>query len=446
MDTSEWPERSEVSVLATILLEPSRIHEALDLDPRDFWHERHASIFAAVAELHDAGRGVTPVTIIERLEKHDPQIPHYLADLLDEVPYGAPLKPHVMQVQRYAARRRLLASMRSVLETAAGSGDLSASELSTMAMARILEASGHDRSLGWTEPGSIVGEVIEQIGREAAGDEPPGTPSMLPKLNRMTGGYHAGDLVVVAGRPSMGKTALALQEAAQAAKQGKAVYIASLEMSTPELTRRMLAQIGGVDLVKVRERGMSPEASKGLARAAELMERLPIWIDDRPGESVADLRASLHRASATQRPQMIVVDYIQLMEGGGENRTQQVAQISRALKKLAREFEAPVLALSQLSRAVEHRSPPRPQLSDLRDSGAIEQDADLVLMLWRPEYYLTDEDPQERWAELQGKAELVVPKQRRGPTGAVQMRWDKTTTTFTEAMREPQTGGVPWQT
>ena len=258
-------------------------------------------------------------------------------------------------------------------------------------------------------------------------------------LDRMTTGLQAGDLAIVAGRPSMGKTSWALNVAQNAAiEHGVPVAIFSLEMSKEQLVQRFLCAEGRVNAQKLRRGRLEGDEYQRLARAAAHLNTAPIWIDDSATGNVLEMKAKSRRLKADAELGVIVVDYIQLMSGATrtDSRVQEVSEISRGLKAMARELEVPVIALSQLSRAPEQRPDRRPQLSDLRESGAIEQDADLVMFLYRPEYYygLTDKDGQS----LEGKAELIVAKQRNGPTGTVNLYFHKDLTRFDSVAREPE--------
>ena len=255
----------------------------------------------------------------------------------------------------------------------------------------------------------------------------------------MTAGLHKGDLCIVAARPSMGKTSWVLNVAANAAiSHNIPVAVFSLEMSAQQLVQRMLCTEGRVDAQKLRLGRLSQSEHERLAKAAGYLNTAPLWIDDQPGANVLEIRAKARRLQSELRADkrdlgLLVIDYMQLMSGSqrSESRVQEVSQISRGLKALARELEVPVIALSQLSRGPEARTDKRPMLSDLRDSGSIEQDADTVMFLYRPEYYA----PPEKRDELQGKSELIIGKQRNGPTGLVELYFQKAYTRFDSVSR-----------
>jgi replicative DNA helicase len=272
-------------------------------------------------------------------------------------------------------------------------------------------------------------EHIERLQESATGIT--GVPTGFRDLDRLTTGLQKGDLCIVAARPAMGKTSWVLNVAQNAAIEHEIpVAIFSLEMSKEQLVQRFLCAEGRVDAQKLRRGRLSPEEYQRLAAAAGHLNTAPLWIDDSPGSTVLEMRAKARRLKAETDLGMLVVDYMQLMAGDRrtESRVQEVSEISRGLKALARELEVPVVALSQLSRAPEQRTDRRPQLSDLRESGSIEQDADLVMFLYRPEYYFgaTDQDGNS----LEGKAELIIGKQRNGPTGVVNLYFHKMYTRF----------------
>jgi replicative DNA helicase len=274
---------------------------------------------------------------------------------------------------------------------------------------------------------------MEQIERlSQSGSAITGVPTGFADLDVMTAGFQPSDLIIVAGRPSMGKTAFTLNIAQHAAISAqKSVAFFSLEMSKESLVQRKLTSEARVDASRVRNGRLRDDEYPRLAQAAGLLNTAPIYVDDTPAISVLEMRAKARRLKA-DRPDlaMIIVDYLQLMQGNGrtENRQQEVSEVSRGLKSLAKELDTPVVALSQLSRAVESRPDKRPMMSDLRESGALEQDADLIMFLYRPEYYHgpTDKDGNS----LEGRAELIIGKQRNGATGSVQLMFHKEFTRF----------------
>ncbi len=244
-----------------------------------------------------------------------------------------------------------------------------------------------------------------------------GIPSPFPELDRLTAGFHKSDMILVAARPSMGKTTFALNLAEYAAlREGKTVAIFSLEMSTEQLAYKLLCSEANVDMNRLRNGNLDDRDWENIARASGPLSQAKIFIDDTPAITVTEMRTKTRRLKLEHGIDMIVVDYLQLMSGKGENRQQEVSEISRSIKALAKEMDCPIIALSQLSRAPEQRADHRPMLSDLRESGSIEQDADLVMFLYRDEYY--HEDTEEK-----NIAECIISKQRNGPVGTVRLAW-----------------------
>ena len=286
-------------------------------------------------------------------------------------------------------------------------------------------------------------EHIEELQQSPGGIT--GLATGFRDLDRMTTGLQNGDLIIVAGRPAMGKTSWVLNVAQTAAiEHGTTVAIFSLEMSKEQLVQRFLCAEGRVDAQKLRRGRMSNEEYQRLAAAAGHLNTAPLWIDDSPGSTVLEMRAKARRLKADTGLDLLIIDYLQLMSGHRrvESRVQEVSEISRGLKALARELEVPVVSLSQLSRAPEQRTDRRPQLSDLRDSGSIEQDADVVMFLYRPEYY-AKRDAQgtpidENGNSVEGQAELMVAKQRNGPTGLVNLYFHKAFTRFDSVAADPR--------
>jgi replicative DNA helicase len=310
-------------------------------------------------------------------------------------------------------------------------------EVLDQAEGRIFKVAESHKREGFVWIKEILWAAMERIeALQGSGSGITGVPTGFPDLDRMTTGFQKGDLCIVAARPSMGKTSWVMNAAATAAIGHKIpVAIFSLEMSSDQLVQRLLCSEGRIDAQKLRHGSLSQEEHRRLAAAAGHLNTAPIWIDDSPG-NVLEIRAKARRLKSELRSDakdlgMIVIDYLQLMPGTEhtENRVQEVSQISRGLKALARELEVPVVALSQLSRGPEQRTDKRPMLSDLRESGSIEQDADLVMFLYRPEYY----SPADK--ELAGKTELIVSKQRNGPTGVVDLIFQKSYTRFDSADR-----------
>jgi replicative DNA helicase len=430
---------AEVSVLGGMLIDGDAVAKAVEaIDETMFYREGHRRIFRSMARLFQRGEVVDPTTVAEDLKQTDELeqaggLP-YLAELLDAVPTAANIEYHARIVRDRALMRRLIEASSSIIQDVYEPGERTVDELLDVAEHRVFQvAQAHERQ-GFVWIKKILYPTFERIEQlQAAKGGVTGVGTGFPDLDGKTGGFQKSDLIIIAARPSMGKTALVISVLLHAAiTQQTPVALFSLEMSKEQLVQRMLCSEALVDLGRLLRGRLTDDDYVRLAQAAGHLNTAPIWIDDSGALSVLEMRGKARRLKAEQ-PElgMIVVDYLQLMQGGArtaENRQQEVSEISRGLKALAKELEVPVVALSQLSRAPEQRSDHRPQLSDLRESGSIEQDADLVMFLYRPEYYLSDMEAQEKG--LAGKAELIISKQRNGPTGIIDLFFRKESTRF----------------
>lgn len=450
-----WSETAEVSVLSAIFLDRDALSRVVEiLDATMFFKEAHRRIFRAGVRLFERGEAIDPVTLGEDLAKND-ELGFaggydYLGELVDIVPTAANVEYHAKIVREKALLRRLIEASQETIRDAFEQGEREVTELLDEAESRIFQVAQSQEREGFVRIKDLLWPAFEEIERlQTAGSPITGIPSGFTDLDKMTTGLQSGDLVIVAARPSMGKTSWVLNVAATAAIEHEApVAIFSLEMSKEQLLKRLLSAEARVDAQHIRRGGMTPDESQRLGAAAGHLNNAPIWIDDTPGMSVLEMRAKARRLTSDIKAEgkqlgLIVVDYLQLMGGGAgrsESRVQEVSQISRGLKALARELDVPLIALSQLSRAPEQRNDKRPMLSDLRESGSIEQDADLVMFLFRPEYYFGPVD--ENGNSIEGKAELIVSKQRNGPTGSVALHFYKSYTRFESAEREG-TGPTP---
>jgi replicative DNA helicase len=439
-----YSHEAEVAVLGGVLIDPEAITAAAGvLTGEMFGSDRHRVIYAAALRLFDRGVTIDPVTIAEELhgtgdsERAGGLL--YLAELMDAVPTAANIAHHAEIVRDRAIERQLLRAGQEIIADVAGQAGLSTAEKVERAAERILSLSLESEA--GSEPEWIkrllypAFERIEQMQGAAGGLT--GVPSGFVDLDEMTGGFHKGDLVILAARPSMGKTAIATGMALHAAIMHQVpVAIYSLEMSKEQIVQRMLCHEALVDLAGLRRGEIRDADLVRLAQAAGHLNTAPLYIDDRSATTMPQFRASVRRLKQ-QIPDlgMIILDYVQYMAGSGkvENRQQEVSQISRGLKFLAKEVGVPIIALSQLSRALEQRTDKRPQLSDLRESGSLEQDADLVLFVHRPERFMTPAEAEEKG--LIGKAELIVGKQRNGPTGIVDLYFRKECARFESLTR-----------
>jgi len=435
---------AEVSVLGGLLIDAESITKVQDqLDDSMFFREQHRVLFRAMRQLQERRTAIDVVTLGDLLQSSGELERaggiEYLAELLDAVPTAANIQYHARIVRDKALLRRLVDASTRIIQDVYEPGDRSVDEVVDEAERRVFQvAESQDRG-GFVWIKDLLWDAFENIERlQANKGGLTGVPSGFPRLDYMTTGFQRGDLVIVAGRPSMGKTSWVLNVAQNAAIDHQVpVAIFSLEMSKEQLVQRLLCSEARVDAQRLRTGRLSPSDYQRIGTAGAKLNTAPIWIDDSPGGTVLDMRAKARRLKADAGLGMLIVDYLQLMAGTGrvESRQQEVSQISRALKALARELEVPVLALSQLSRGPEQRTEHRPQLSDLRDSGSIEQDADLVMFLYRPEYYSSSETDEEG-KSLLGKAELIIGKQRNGPTGVVDLFFHRTYTRFDELAEE----------
>jgi replicative DNA helicase len=425
---------AEISVLGGMLIDNDAVAKAIEIvDDTMFYREANRRVFRGIGRLFQRGQVVDPVTLGEELKKTDELDGvggmAYIAELLDAVPTAANIEYHARIVRERALLRNLIQASSEIIRDSYESGERTVEEILDEAEQRIFQvAQQHERG-GFVWIKKILYPTFEKIEQlQAAKGGITGVPTGFYDLDEMTGGFQKGDLVIVAARPSMGKTAFVTGVALQAAISNRLpVALFSLEMSKEQLVQRMLCSEALVDLGRLLRGRLTDDDYVQLAQAAAHLNTAPVWIDDSGSLNVLEMRAKARRLKADQ-PElaMIIVDYIQLMNSAGtaENRVQEVSAISRGLKALAKELSVPILALSQLSRAPEQRTDHRPQLSDLRESGSIEQDADLVMFLYRPEYYHRD-DP-----ELHGKAELIIGKQRNGPTGLVNLYFRRECTRF----------------
>lgn len=414
---------AETAVLGAMLLDPEAISKAIEYLDRDcFYSEANRKIYQSIVKLYDNNEAVDIVTLIEEMKKRDVLDssggPAYITELSNSIPTAANID-HYAKIVREKAILRALISTATHIVTESFEASTDVDEILDRAEKRIFDiTSKQKREASIFAIKDIVKESIETIDRLYQRKENiTGIPTGFHDLDIMTAGLQKSDLLILAGRPSMGKSALAVSivEHAGVVEKVPCAYF-SLEMSKDQLAQRMLCSIAGVNAHKVRTGFFSQTDWPKLVKAAGELSESPIFIDDTPGISALELRAKARRLKARHNIELVVVDYLQLMRGSSrlENRQQEISEISRSIKALARELDIPIIGISQLSRAVEQRSDHRPQLSDLRESGAIEQDADVVMLLLREEYYSPTE-------ENKGIAEIIVAKQRHGPVGKVKL-------------------------
>jgi replicative DNA helicase len=421
---------AEKSVLGAVLLDERHLHGLLieeHLRPKDFFREAHRDVFAAMMELYENNRKIDHLTIAETLRQHCKLEEAGGAEAIDELAGWVPAAGHAREYGRIVrdnSQMRELLSKSYEIQASVLGREAPARDLVERAERAMLEVAHDDRQRKIRTIADILDEETDKLHRLSVSKTAlTGTPSGFKDLDDKTGGFQAGNLIIIAARPSMGKSALVCNMAENAVLDGHAVALFSLEMSESELAQRFVAsqaRIKGDDL----RRGRVPEARwPKILEACQRLAAAPMYVDDSSETGVLEVRAKARRLH-NQIPGglgLIIIDYLQLMrhEGRVESRVEQVSQISRGLKGLARELSVPVIALSQLSRAVEQRGgDKKPVLSDLRESGAIEQDADLVCFIYREEYY--DKD-----SERPGEADIIIAKHRNGPVGDVVLTFQK---------------------
>ncbi len=424
---------AERSVLGSVLLDNDVLHEIVPmLGVSDFYRDVHQTIYQAIRDLYDQGKGIDAITLADELIRRD-QFDKIggdetLREIVDSVPHAANAKYYAGIVREKSIGRQLIDSATEIIRDGY-SNQYTAQELLESAERKVFAIAEEQIQGDTLDLKDVITKAMDRIAERASsgGHAVTGVASGLIDLDDITGGFQAGQLVVLAARPSMGKTALALNICEHCATTGKTpVLFVSLEMGHMEIAERLLCARSRVDGYKLRT-GMSLGSREigQLTKAwNELMKDAQIFIDDTPARNMLQITASARRLRLREKIGLIVVDYIQLVdsEDSRDSRQEQIAKISRRLKTLARELEIPVIALSQLNRAVESREDRRPRMADLRESGAIEQDADIVLLLHRPEYYDANDQP--------GIAELIVAKNRNGGVGTVKLNFQKSITRF----------------
>ncbi len=427
---------AERSILGAILLDNAVCNQAIELLRRDdLFLDSHRRIFDKMIALTERLMPIDLITLSDELRRAGEfeQIggATYIASLIDGVPRTDTIEPYAKLVKQKSMLRRLISASQQIVSLAFEEED-DADVIIDKAERMIFEIAEDRVRQGFQYIGDVAHRRLEQIEQMAGRPEMiTGVPTGFTDFDRMTSGLQRQELIVIAARPSMGKTALALNMAQYAAKNANVVGIFSLEMSAEQLVSRLLCSEARVDAHRLRTGYLNREEWARLADALRRLCETKVFIDDSAAVSVMEMRAKCRRLKAEHGLDMLIVDYLQLMAGRGriESRQQEVSQISRDLKGLAKELDIPVVALSQLSRAPEQRSEHKPQLSDLRESGAIEQDSDVVCFIYREELYNpTDEN--------QGTAELIIGKQRNGPTGMVQLAFLKEFTRFENMWRE----------
>jgi replicative DNA helicase len=423
---------AEEALLGSLLIDRDAIAPiAAFLRPEDFYRERNALIYGAMLALHQRGEPVDIVTLSDELRRTERYEAAgglaYLTSLLTVVPTSLHAERYARIVERAAVRRRLIRAAGQI--AALGYNEALDTDAALEEAERALFAVTERRShRDFRKLADVLREYWEQLLLTADVDRlERGIPTDFKDLDRLLGGLQRSDLIIVAARPSMGKSSFALCLARNAAVRfGAKVAFFSLEMSMLQLAQRLLFSESGVDSSRLRQATLGQVERRKLAEALSVLAAAPIYLDDTPNIPLAELRAKARRLHHDITLDLVVVDYLQLIQGSGrDNRVNEIGEISRSLKALARDLNVPVVALSQLSRAVESRSPHIPMLSDLRESGSLEQDADVVMFIYREEVY--DKD-----TEKKGIAEIHVAKHRNGPTGQVSLLWLEKLTKFVD--------------
>ncbi|MGI8610997.1 MAG: replicative DNA helicase [Sphingomicrobium sp.] len=469
---------AEAALLGALMID-NRLVEDIQtrLQPHHFFEPLHGRIYESILRLTDRNMIANPVTLRPLFEADEgiKEVggPAYLAQLTGSGAAVIGARDFAAQIYDLALLRALIGVGRDLVESALDTSEevapIAQIERAETELYKVAEEGGAEgKAKSFGEATKLAIEMAERALN--SGGHLSGITTGLDSLNSKIGGLHPSDLIIIAGRPGMGKSSLATNIAFAAAQRflrdsedgiepgkgaGSAVALFSLEMSADQLATRVLAEQSGISSENLRMGKISKQEFRQLARAAGELQSLPLYIDDTPGLTIAALRARARRLKRQKGIGMVIIDYLQLLQGTGrnsnENRVQEISEISRGLKQLAKELDMPVVGLSQLSRAVESREDKRPQLSDLRESGSIEQDADIVLFIYREDYYVASREPKrpaegddakiheahEEWARdmnrVYGLAELIVAKQRHGATGKVRLKFDSRITKFSDA-------------
>ena len=464
---------AEAALLGALMIDNRLVEDIqLKLKPHHFFEPLHGRIYESILRMTDGNRIANPVTLRPLFEADEAMKevggPAYLAQLTGSGAAVIGARDFAAQIYDLALLRALIGVGRDLVQGALDTSEevapLAQIERAETELYKVAEeggAEGKAKSFG-----EATKEALEMAERALnSGGHLSGFTTGLESLNSKIGGLHKSDLIIVAGRPGMGKSALGTNIAFAAAQRfirdaedsiepeksaGAPVALFSLEMSADQLATRILAEQSGISSENLRMGRITQQEFRQLARAAAELQSLPLYIDDTPGLTIAALRTRARRLKRQKGIGVVVVDYLQLLQGTGknsnDNRVQEISEISRGLKQLAKELNVPVIGLSQLSRAVEQREDKRPQLSDLRESGSIEQDADIVLFIYREDYYLASKQPgddhpdfaawQEEMTRAYGRAEVIVAKQRHGATGKVHLKFDSRITKFSDAADE----------
>ena len=415
---------AEQTVLASCMIDHIAVEKVVNLlSYDDFYYEANKEIYDSIKQIHMQNIPVDAVTVFEELKKRG-KIDYvggfeYLATLTENIITSKNVEAYCNIIREKSTLRKLISASQEIIEKGYKEDD-DVQKIIELAEQRIFSISQNRSINSFSEIKEILMTVFNQLEERAkSGGGITGLATGYTDLDRMTSGLQKSDLILLAARPSMGKTALALNIAMNVVKNGASVALFSLEMSKEQYVQRIISQESMVDSTKLRTGSLDDDDWTRLINTMSLISNCKIYIDDTPSVSLFEMMSKCRRLKIEKGLDLIVVDYLQLMSDGGrtDNRQQEISNISRGLKALARELNCPVLALSQLSRAPELRNDHRPVMSDLRESGAIEQDADVVMMLYRDEYYNKEE------SERKGITDVIITKQRNGPVGTVELAW-----------------------
>ena len=435
---------AEQSVVGSMIMDRQAIITAGEmLNEDDFYHRQYGIMFAVMIDMNNEGKSVDIVTLQERLKEKNvpPEVysAEHLRDLFNSVPTSANIRQYAGIVKDKSILRNII-RVNDGIATQCYAGESKTEDILADTEKKIFELVKNKGDHEYTPIDKVVLEALDRIQAAAKNrGNVTGVPTGFTDLDNYLSGLQPSDFILVAARPSMGKTAFVLNVAENVAiKQGITTAIFSLEMSNVQLVNRMLSLESTVDADKLRKGRLDSSDWGKLVEGADSIAKSHLIIDDTPGISISELRSKCRKYKMENDLGLVIIDYLQLMSGNGssrsESRQQEISDISRSLKALARELEVPVVTLSQLSRAVEQRPDHRPMLSDLRESGAIEQDADVVMFLYRDDYYNKD-------TEIKGVAEIIIAKQRNGPIGTVKMAWIPEQTRFANLLDKKKQPG-----
>jgi len=413
---------AERSIIGSMMHDNRVVSTAIDagLELQDLYVSANRVILRAILAIYDRGDQIDIVVLTDELRKLGALEAvggtPYLSELSQNIATAIDVKPWVRIVRKHAERRRVIQASLQAIKLA--EDDEYDGDLAEACQNKLFEATITKRQSELVRVGQLLPTAFEHIESYRKGIIQ-GTKTGFADIDKYTGGFHNGELVILAGRPSMGKTALATCIGMNAAKRGQRVLFHSCEMNRQQMVERILCLEARVNIAAIRAGKFDDEQHQAMSFAASTLDEIPFYIDDTPAVSMAQIRSRYQRCEAD----LVIIDYLQLMSGlRGRSREEEIGGISRALKSFAGEISRPVVALSQLSRAVEQRKPPRPVLSDLRESGSIEQDADVVMFVYRPERYpqfYKKSNGNDRWGPIARRADIIIDKQRNGPVGTV---------------------------